>query len=384
MPSDEEFRELKDQVASLSSALATARRRIDDLEDGMADHLGLDWGESLVDANSPHPNMSVNTIESGGGIIRQDSHGMQIATNGADTASIWFKESLEPDPSLGSNTLVKYQANVSGTSSTSFQGAFSFLGSSDIEMRGWSDRSQIQFETGPIGSGNYNTAGLYRTGNNSSGDNYFHISGCPLWLLYSDLGTGTADPSTTLQDGMLWYRTDTDKFRGYANSTADNLAFESWVSALVTFNFIDAKGDIAVGSADNTIDNLAVGSDGQFLTADSSQTLGLKWGNLTISNDISPAQITSNQNDYNPAGLSTASVLRLNSDAARDITGLAGGADGRVLLIFNVGSFNIVLKDESASSTAANRFALNGDITLQPDNSVGLWYDSTSSRWRAF
>lgn len=79
-----------------------------------------------------------------------------------------------------------------------------------------------------------------------------------------------------------------------------------------------------------------------------------------------------------------ASVIRLSTDASRDLTGLAGGSDGRMAYIHNVGAQNCVLKDESASSTAGNRFALNGDYTLRADTSVILMYDSTSSRWRLF
>lgn len=105
-------------------------------------------------------------------------------------------------------------------------------------------------------------------------------------------------------------------------------------------------------------------------------------GTFKLSGDISPAQITSNQNDYNPTGLSTASVLRLNTDASRNITGLQGGADGRIVVIVNVGSFNIVLKDADSGSSAANRFALSSDITLAPDDGVILQYDSTSTVWR--
>jgi hypothetical protein len=104
---------------------------------------------------------------------------------------------------------------------------------------------------------------------------------------------------------------------------------------------------------------------------------------FSLTGDISPAQITADQDDYNPTGLSTASVLRLSADAPRNITGLQGGSDGRVLIVMNVGAQNIVLKDDSASSTAANRFALTADITMTPDMSVILLYDSTSSRWRA-
>lgn len=104
--------------------------------------------------------------------------------------------------------------------------------------------------------------------------------------------------------------------------------------------------------------------------------------NLNLSGDLSPAQITASQNDYNPTSLATASILRLDLDAARSITGIAGGADGRVLGIFNTSAFTLTLTDASASSSAANRFDFNGDLALGSKHGAILWYDSTSSRWR--
>lgn len=98
---------------------------------------------------------------------------------------------------------------------------------------------------------------------------------------------------------------------------------------------------------------------------------------------LSPAQIVANQNDYSPTGLSGAAVLRLSTDASRDITSIAGGVSGRLLVILNVGSFDLVLKNASGSGTAANRLLLGGsDVTLAADQSATLIYDSTSSRWR--
>ena len=40
---------------------------------------------------------------------------------------------------------------------------------------------------------------------------------------------------------------------------------------------IDAKGDLVVGTAADTAARLGVGADGQVLTADSTQTAGVKW-----------------------------------------------------------------------------------------------------------
>jgi hypothetical protein len=48
----------------------------------------------------------------------------------------------------------------------------------------------------------------------------------------------------------------------------------------VSKSIIDAKGDLLVGSANDSVDNLSIGSNNYVLTADSTQTLGLKWAAL--------------------------------------------------------------------------------------------------------
>lgn len=45
----------------------------------------------------------------------------------------------------------------------------------------------------------------------------------------------------------------------------------------LALSVIDAKGDLYVGSADNTVDNLTVGANNTTLVADSGETLGVKW-----------------------------------------------------------------------------------------------------------
>ncbi len=103
---------------------------------------------------------------------------------------------------------------------------------------------------------------------------------------------------------------------------------------------------------------------------------------LALSAVIAPPQITANQNDYNPTGVATASVLQVSSDIARTVTGLAGGAEGRVLCLVNIGSQPIALSDESTSSSAANRFTLGANLTVAAKQAAMLRYDGTATRWR--
>jgi len=95
-----------------------------------------------------------------------------------------------------------------------------------------------------------------------------------------------------------------------------------------------------------------------------------------------PAQITADQNNYNNGSYS---VIRLSSDALRNITGFSGKEEGQIVFIFNVGAFDIVLKHQDAASLAANRIISNtgADITLSADEIGFMWYDDVTDRWRA-
>lgn len=61
------------------------------------------------------------------------------------------------------------------------------------------------------------------------------------------------------------------------SQTLTNKTLTSPVLTTPSISNIDAKGDLLAGTADNTIGRLAVGSNDQVLTADSSTATGLKW-----------------------------------------------------------------------------------------------------------
>lgn len=99
-----------------------------------------------------------------------------------------------------------------------------------------------------------------------------------------------------------------------------------------------------------------------------------------LAGPATPAQITSNQNNY----ATTSGWNRLASDAARTITGLAGGANGAVLIVENIGSFAIKFTAQDAASTAANRLDLVADLEVPSGTLCVFLYDGTLSRWRLF
>jgi hypothetical protein len=97
---------------------------------------------------------------------------------------------------------------------------------------------------------------------------------------------------------------------------------------------------------------------------------------------ISPTQIVANTDNWNPTNLATANVIRINVDAARNITGIVAQTSGTMLLLYNTTTFTITLKHD-VTSTAANRFYGPGDVdfSLTAHRSVWVRYDGTHSRW---
>ena len=101
-------------------------------------------------------------------------------------------------------------------------------------------------------------------------------------------------------------------------------------------------------------------------------------------NELVPASIGANQDNYNPTGFSDASSLILTSSGAFNITGFViGTADGRRLPVYNNGANNITLKHQDAASTAANRIVGRGaaDVVLTPNLGCELLYSASIDRW---
>lgn len=100
---------------------------------------------------------------------------------------------------------------------------------------------------------------------------------------------------------------------------------------------------------------------------------------------ISPSNITSDQDNYNPTGFAAARWIRVSSDnGMRAITSMAAGLNGEVKTFTNTGSYAIYFPSQHPDGTAANRILYNEDIILQPRQSIDFIYDNDNSyqRWR--
>lgn len=106
-----------------------------------------------------------------------------------------------------------------------------------------------------------------------------------------------------------------------------------------------------------------------------------------LTTTLSPAALSGTNNDYAPTGHGAAAIFRLTvSSGTPVITGLAGGAEGRVVVLTNIHATNSIdLSHDTGGSSAANRFFFHDAATktIPPlGGTITLFYDDTTDRWR--
>ena len=76
---------------------------------------------------------------------------------------------------------------------------------------------------------------------------------------------------------LLELKNNSDVVVAYIDASGNLTANNVTGGAYVLLSTIAAKGDLIVGTGSGTVTNLGAGTDGYVLTADSTQTSGLKW-----------------------------------------------------------------------------------------------------------
>ncbi len=105
-------------------------------------------------------------------------------------------------------------------------------------------------------------------------------------------------------------------------------------------------------------------------------------GAVVLSGAITPTALAIDTNNWAPTSFSSAYHVRMSASSAVALTGIAGGAAGREILLSNVGSNDVTMSGNSGSSSAGNKFLMN-DVLLGAGRSIVLYYDGTSAGWRA-
>jgi hypothetical protein len=179
----------------------------------------------------------------------------------------------------------------------------------------------------------------------------------------TNYGWTTPDDTALVKDGALAIRT--------LGSSVDSTVFAN-ANAGINKTIVDAKGDLIAATAADTVDRLAVGSNDQVLTADSTTATGMKWapvasGGMTLlsTTSLSGATVTisSISQSYTNllifvSGVTSASgtgFLRIAPNATTNITVGAG-------VQFNSSAFNdindyLTLSQPMFNSDSVNSFA---------------------------
>lgn len=123
----------------------------------------------------------------------------------------------------------------------------------------------------------------------------------------------------------------------------------------------------------DTIDqNLATTSDVTFNNVLTSGYLVRSVGNITVTSGT-----------INNLVIPASSFIKITSSTGNfTIAGIAGGASGRVLTIYNASTNNMSISNEGTTSTASNRIlTMGGSLNGNGASNVTMVYDAAQSRW---
>ena len=177
-----------------------------------------------------------------------------------------------------------------------------------------------------------------------------------------DTAANWTSNNPTLAAGEIGYETDTEKYKiGDGSTVWTSQGYTTFGG--ITKSLIDAKGDLVVGSADNTAARLAVGTDGQMLIADSSAAGGVSW-----------AAQESIVNWHEAVKLATAAALPNSPTYSNGSSGvgatLTAGANARLVVDgANATAGDRVLVQDQASATQNGLY----DVTTQGVDGVTAW-----------
>lgn len=201
----------------------------------------------------------------------------------------------------------------------------------------------------------------------------------------------SADPANPVS-GDMYYNTVSNKIKVYENGAWHFLAVEDVVDTAFTIvDAADSTKKIAfdAGGTTGTKTTLtgAQTADRVLTLPDATDTLAA----LAATQILSNKQVQfSSVNDSTVTGANatltsfTTGIVRLTNSSLTSISGIPGGASGRMVVVENKTGNTIVVNNEETTATASDRIQTGGVGNVSvPNNATLIFvYDSTSSRWQ--
>ncbi len=202
----------------LTKRVESLARQVADLSEWKAAHQGIDVGVAGV--GYPHPYQKVVVAEFGSGMMRLDRIGIQLITaDGTSSKGIrWlenFRNTDETSPpivvALGTidTDYSQLELNASGASGPTRSAGITI----------YSRRTATAPNQSYISIGGNHDGVSSNLGSRATPDGAYSFTSDPFLL-----GQVSADPAAAIiDDGMIWYRTDTDEIRVRVNGVTVKL-----------------------------------------------------------------------------------------------------------------------------------------------------------------
>lgn len=239
---------------------------------------------------------------------------------------------------------------------------------SDSEGNIKGDETKLKFTEG--------SSRVYITGMNAAGMYIFNY-GTDFPFINAFAAHGTEASPTQMLSGELLYNIGV---LGYGATTFGSASIAR-LGFYATENYSDtAKGTRAVleSTPNGSTTRRQVFQAGQ--GGQSQALLGFAYSGV-----ITPAAISTDENDYAPTGLATSARLRVSATTGGlKITGLSSVdiIDGQVVILENIDSPSITLTNNDSSSLSQNQFGFLKDVILDYQAQIEVTYEASNQKWR--
>jgi hypothetical protein len=171
--------------------------------------------------------------------------------------------------------------------------------------------------------------------------------------------------------------------------TSDDLNFYTTgvatADAAIPESVVTAKADLLVASASGVVDNLAVGTNNQVLTADSAATLGVKWANAAAGDvTLNGVQTLTNKTLTSPVINDARQNININAQTGTTYT-LVLTDNGRLVTLSNASAITVTVPTDAsvayATGAIINLQAIGaGQVTVTGDTGVTVTGTGTKLR----